>query len=295
MSKPAKHLSAAAQIDLSLSNEERIAAIYRAKWVPHPRAKHALNRLNFLYQYPKCARMQCLLIYGDSGIGKTMVLEKFARQHESTFDSSQGLADIPIVTFQMPAAPDEKRFYAQMLAAVGGPALPDERLHRLEGRALALYRRISPKVIIIDEVHHLLCGTAREQRRSLNLLKFIANELRVSIVAVGTRDALLAVQTDQQIASRFEPCEIPRWSATDEFRGFLAAFMKGIPLFEPSDITNRDCVNLLLSRSDGITGRVTLILCRAAEIAVRSSAEVVTVDTLERASRDLDLAPLRVA
>jgi Cdc6-like AAA superfamily ATPase len=295
MAKQHLHLSATARKQLELGNEDRITAIYQAKWVPHPRAKRALDRLNFLYRYPKCARMQCLLIYGESGIGKTMVLEKFMREHSSAFDSDAGMARIPVVYVQMPPAPDEKRFYSQMMAAVGGPSAPDERLHRLEGRTLRLYKQIAPRVIVIDEVHHLLSGTGREQRRSLNLLKFIANELRICIVTVGTSDALLAMQTDQQVASRFEPCEIPRWGATNEFRSFLSTYAKGLPLHEPSEITDRESVNILLSRTDGITGRITLVLARAAEMAITRGAESISAEWIEKASRDLDLAPLRVA
>ena len=100
----------------------------------------------------------------------------------------------------------------------------------LEERALRLLRRLEPKVIRVDEVHHLLSGSAREQRRSLNLLKFIANELHVCMVAIGTADARIAIQTDLQVASRFEPCHLPRWSSTEESRGFLAGFLKGLPL-----------------------------------------------------------------
>ena len=137
-----------------------------------------LDRLNFLVGYPKCARMQCLLLYGDSGMGKTMVVDKFLREHPTTFDPASGVARIPVVSIQMPPAPDEKRLYTQLMSAIGAPSLTNERLHVLEERALRLLRRLEPKVILIDEVHHLLSGSAREQRRSLNLLKFIANELR---------------------------------------------------------------------------------------------------------------------
>ncbi len=49
---------------------------------------------------------------------------------------------------------------------------------------------------IIDEVHHLLAGSHRDQRRALNLLKFLTNELKIVIVAVGTSDAFHALQTD---------------------------------------------------------------------------------------------------
>jgi len=87
--------------------------------------------------------MQCLLIYGDSGIGKTMILEKFLREHPSTFDQNDGIARIPIVSAQMPPVPDEKRFYAQLLASVGAPMGPDDRLHRIEDHTIRLFRRLA--------------------------------------------------------------------------------------------------------------------------------------------------------
>ena len=55
--------------------------------------------------------------------------------------------------------------------------------------------RMAPRMLIVDEVHHLLVGSHREQRASLNLLKYLANELKMSIVAVGTSDAPVAFQT----------------------------------------------------------------------------------------------------
>ena len=85
------HLTHAARDQLALSDADRIGAIYGARFVPHPHAKRVLERLNFLATYPKCARMQCLLLYGDSGMGKTMLVEKFLRDHPSTFDAGSGV------------------------------------------------------------------------------------------------------------------------------------------------------------------------------------------------------------
>lgn len=59
----------------------------------------------------------------------------------------------------------------------------------LERTALRFLKVIKPRLLAIDEVHNLLSGTARQQRRSLNLLKFLANELRLPIVGLGTEDA----------------------------------------------------------------------------------------------------------
>nr|WP_251031692.1 TniB family NTP-binding protein [Paraburkholderia strydomiana] len=61
-----------------------------------------------------------------------------------------------------------------------------------------------------DLLHDLLAGTYREQRASLNLVKFLANDVQISMVLVGPRDAVLALQTDSQMVSRYRPFEIPR-------------------------------------------------------------------------------------
>ncbi len=37
-----------------------------------------------------------------------------------------------------------------------------------------ILKRISPQMLIVDEVLNLLAGSAREQRGSLNLLKYLA-------------------------------------------------------------------------------------------------------------------------
>jgi hypothetical protein len=48
-----------------------------------------------------------------------------------------------------------------------------------------------------------LAGTFREQRIVLNAIRFLANDLRIPLVCVGTHEAKQALMTDQQLADRF--------------------------------------------------------------------------------------------
>jgi hypothetical protein len=52
------------------------------------------------------------------------------------------------------------------------------------------------QVLIIEEVQQMLAGSAREQRLSFNLIKSITNDLRISVVAVGTGEARHAIEAD---------------------------------------------------------------------------------------------------
>lgn len=139
---------------------------------------------------------------------------------------------------------------------------------------------MGPRVLIIDEVHNLLAGTEREQRRALNVLKNLANKLQAVIILVGTRDALQAIQTDTQVVRRFDPMELPRWDESEGFRAFVASLVKVLPLRRPSTLTDRVSIELLLRASDGITGHVCAIIGQAAELAVMNSSESIDLALL---------------
>jgi hypothetical protein len=42
-------------------------------------------------------------------------------------------------------------------------------------------------MLVIDEIHSILAGTFREQRIVLNAIRFLANDLRIPLVCVGTQ------------------------------------------------------------------------------------------------------------
>src|SRR6218665_2118670 len=132
-------------------------------------------------------------------------------------------------------------------------------------------------MLIVDEVHHLLAGTYREQRASLNLLKFLANDLKLSIVAVGTADAPLALASDAQMTSRFTPFELPRWRVSDDLRRLLGAFESALPLRKPSDLMARSIVQFILSASAGVTGEIARLLTEAATSSIVDGGAHITL------------------
>lgn len=144
---------------------------------------------------------------------------------------------------------------------------------------------MKPRLLVVDEVHHLLAGNYREQRAALNLLKYLANDQKMSVVLVGTADAVVALQTDAQMSSRFTPMELPRWGESEEFRRFLHAFEKLLPLKRPSSLAQRDMVQLVLAATGGLTGAVAHMLTRAAEFAIRDRSERIGLAHLEKAAQ----------
>lgn len=277
------HLAASVRAQAEMDNDTRIQLLQRDRWIDYPRANQALAQLDRLLTTPQRERMPCMVLYGDSNIGKTQVVAKFRRNHPATFDDLTGVEHQPVVAMQMPATPDQHRFYTALLFELGAPHSATASLSVLERLARELLRRIAPRMLVVDEVHHLLAGSYREQRAALNLLKFLANDLKISIVLVGTDDAMLATGTDAQTRSRFTPFEIPRWKESDEFRRLLSAFEKVLPLRRASNLAGRSIVKLILAGSDGLTGAVSNILNRAAEMSIRDGSECISLEHLEHA------------
>lgn len=270
------HLSSEARLLSLEASEARIRFIQEARWISHARAQRVLEELEWRLAHPVCSRMPCLLVYGDSGIGKTMVIEKFTRQNAARiYDAHNGVQKRAILTVQMPPSPDERRFYAKILESLHAPFSPSARLVALETIALRLLRKIELKMLVIDEVHQMLAGTYREQRRALNLLKSLTNELLIPVVAVGTEDALHALQTDPHA----------RWTESEAFRNFLVAFGKLLPLRKASPFGDRDMIRLVLARSDGITARVTRLITRAAAESILDGTECIDVARVDSISK----------
>ncbi len=278
-----QHLSAEARAIAELDDDRRLAHLAEDHWIDYPRAREALQVLERLLRCPERTRMPGLLLHGESNIGKSMIIEKFLRAHPAReFNAESGLLQVDVLAVEMPPAPQERRLYGQLLMALNAPYRPGDRLAAVEHTALTLLRKVAPRMIVVDEVHNLLAGTVHEQRASLNLLKFLSNQLRCAIVVLGTRDALAAMQTDPQIASRFPGLELVRWQENEDFRGFLAGFEKQLPLKQASRISgSRAMVSAIMSATGGLTGQISGLLSRAAEAAIRSKRECITPEILQ--------------
>lgn len=101
----------------------------------------------------------------------------------------------------------------------------------LEQVALRLMRAVDVQVLVLDEVHNILAGKFREQRSVLNTLRYLSNELKISLVCFGVNEAREAISGDVQLARRFEEFPLPRWSAEEGFEQLVLAIIRNLPPF----------------------------------------------------------------
>lgn len=275
------HLHPSAHPIARLSVDERVQQIRADRWIGYPKAVEAVARLETLVAWPKKQRMPNLLLVGPTNNGKSMIIERFCRNHQPITKPDR--EHIPVVSVQMPSEPSPLRFYTAILAALGAPMRPRPRVIELEQLALSLLRAVDARMLIIDELHNVLAGRSDVRREFLNLLRFLGNELRIPLVGVGTREAYLAVRSDDQLENRFEPFVLPPWEVNDATRSLLASFAAAFPLHQPSVIDTDDMARYLLARSEGTIGELARLLTAAAVAAVESGIEALDHRTLTMA------------
>ena len=272
------HLAAECREEARWGTSERIRAILTECWINYPRAAFALPRLEHLLHHPPRDRMPCLLLFGATGRGKTKILKKFTRDHPALRNSKTGIHGVPIVVMQMPPEPDQKAFYLQLLHALNAPTRYSHTVYQLRQIVSDLLAFTPTRMILIDEVHTLLASSYRQQRILLNTWRFLANELRLSLVCAGTADAKRALLTDQQLADRFEAIELPPWRNDNDFQRLLASFQALLPLRKRSDLSVIEIRQEILRRTEGITVRMVRLLEPLAIHSIHSGVEAITLE-----------------
>lgn len=276
------HLNELVVEQLALSQEERIEKIRSDRWIGYPKAKSILTKLDDLLSYPRTERMPNMLIVGDTNNGKTMLTKRFLKQHPA-IDNPDGDGIIaPVLLVQAPPVPDEGRFYNAILEMLFAPYRPSERVDKKQFQVIKLLRYIGTKILVIDEIHHILAGNLNRQRAFLNVLKYLGNELQISIVGVGTKDAFRALQSEPQLANRFEPALLPRWEFNQDFLRLLVSFERMLPLVSPSNLHAKTLAMQLFSMSEGYIGELSRLLNDAAVYAVKNKIESITPDVLSK-------------
>jgi len=272
------HLSEAVRRIARLPAAERLRYVRADRWIGYTRATQAVTRLEDLLAWPAKQRMPNLLLIGPTNNGKSMIVEKFRRSHPVV--SHPDREEFPVLAVQMPSDPKVSRFYLALLSTLGAPPPARPNLGLLEQLALRLLRETSVRMLVIDELHNVLAGRGDVRREFLNLLRFLGNELKIPLIGVGTREAYLAIRSDDQLENRFEPFVLPRWRPDAEACSLLASFASALPLRRPSPIATIEMAEYLLTRSEGTIGELTALLTETAVAAIESGLEAIDQRTL---------------
>ncbi|WP_223669839.1 TniB family NTP-binding protein [Kangiella shandongensis] len=267
-----------------LGAEERIHHIQSGRWIGYERAKNLIAYFNELLNHPKVSRMPNALLVGDTNNGKTMVLDTFVKQHPAREGDDGESVYAPVLAIEAPAKPDVDEFYCSILEKVFAPYKPNDRVSKKKFQVYGLLEELKVRVLVIDEIHNVVAGSEKNKKQFLNVIKGLGNHLKIPIIAAGTAEAFNAIQSDDQLANRFNPCLLPKWKLDKDYLRLLASFEATLPLRKASKLATKQMATKILSLSEGSIGEISTVLTRAAIDSIQSEEEHITLESLNRIS-----------
>lgn len=281
------HLRGAAKDVVLLTPEDRIDFILEDRWIGYSAAKNTLREFDDLIDHPRNLRMPCRALVGDPDNGKTMLLRRCIKLHPRR-ERDDEESHVAVLVFETPPAPDERRLYSRILSALCVAHREDAPPEKLLAKVLERFAELGIRLLLADEFHNMLNGSASGQRQFLASLKSLINTLRVPFVAAGTTDILRALATDSQFFTRFEKMSLPRWGANDETRSLLTSFEVTLPLAKPSGLGNsKELLDPIVRGGKGTIGGITKVVKGSAIRAIRSGQEMITKTIVDKTVEEI--------
>ncbi|MBI5922997.1 MAG: TniB family NTP-binding protein [Betaproteobacteria bacterium] len=279
------HLSSVAASMADRDDEDRISYIRRDRFLAHTRAEEVLNELEMLYRMEDAVRPQGRLIVGRPLMGKSTIIDAFLRNHRASDNPDGNAAVVPVVMVQYPETASEG-VYPVILSKLNARMPVNAKPQALREATVKLLRAVGMKILLIDELHNVMEGSANAQRKGLNSIKFLMNELRRPVVAAGTLEVFNAIQTDPQISSRLRRLPLERFKDDAQFQELLILFEMALPLRMASGLDDPVLSSFIFERTMGIVGHVADLLNSAAIQAINYGVEKITEEVIRNAGWD---------
>lgn len=269
---------------LELSNEERIYFLREEKWINYPLASDILSKMDTFLKYPRKSRMPNMLLVGETNNGKTSIINRFLkinppiRNHDNIETTK-----IPVTAIQAPLNANLSDFYSSILKRFAVPYRNTDKTAKKQQQIEHYFGLCGLKILIIDEIHNILGAPIAKQTMFMNALKTMSNDLKISIILVGIKDALHATNTNSQISNRFKPEFLTKWQLDRNYLSLLASIEMTLPLKKPSNIAqNKEIAHKILDLSEGYIGEILDLLILASEYVINNKIEKITIESIKK-------------
>ncbi len=258
-----EHLTRSAAEIARKSDAERLAWLQDQHWVPYTRAIECEKRLTAVLEQPRRKRMRNMLIVGPTNNGKSTIIERFCRRYPRTASPDGGHQIIPILPVDVPDGPFVRSLLAAILRELDLDGFASRTSTVMLTIVLQALKQAGTRMLVLDDIQNILDGRKDQTKQLLNLMRYLNNVLMISIVAVGTKDALKVMQRDSQTANRFRPFFLPRWGHDEDEEDdcrLLDSFDSVLPFPEPSNLSEPAKKKRILKLSDGLIGEIWTVL-----------------------------------
>ena len=268
---------------------ERMTRRLRKVFIHIPHVERLMARMERLYAH-RCTteEPEHLMIVGESGVGKTRVLQEYCR-HKLSVDHPE-FREIPVLYVPVMPSCTIKKLATEVLKALGSPFWNRGNEQDRTDQVLKLLPVCRVRLIILDEVNHLLDrGRHNTHYAVADSIKQFGDKTGVSLVLAGTPVVEDMPFTNEQLRGRFgevfrlAPLTLATDTDIEIFVSVLGSFASLLSGLDSVDITSKPLVRSMAFASAGRLRALRRLLVRAVELAGEQSPPALTLQTLERA------------
>ena len=253
--------------------------------VLYPRMKNILARIEECRELSRSAREpECLLILGQSGVGKTTIKGHYLSEHPRE-ERAEGTV-IPVLAATIPVPANMKTMATALLSSIGDPLALRGTLDQKTHRLYKLIRECRVEMIILDEFQHFIDRDNERVLRSVSdWLKNLISETKVPVVLTGLPSSRRVLEANDQLRRRFScQCNLGQlaysFGRVSELNMFLRSLEQSLPL-EPCGLDSIEMATRMACATRGNIAKIMKIVRGAAYLAVRAEAASIDLKMLE--------------
>lgn len=190
-----------------------------------------------LTESPYLREPLCMLITGESGVGKSTLIDTFRDLHPSR-ETDEG-TEIPVLIASMQVPATIGALYSGLLDAMKVPFSDRGTIEFKRRRLGELLKRCRTQLVILDEYQHLVeRGTRQRIEVVADATKGLINQTAIPFILTGMPAARAVLEHSPQLAGRF-PLRTGlsnfNWlERPAEFERLLTCFEQALPFEKPS-------------------------------------------------------------
>lgn len=262
-------------------------------YIYSPQHIRVLERIKQCVEHSKiAAEPHCLLIVGESGTGKSTLIERFSRNYSRT--TVEGRTQVPVLATRIPSKPTVKGFVTHLLHALGDPCYKNGTEVEQTIRFRDLFEECAVELMILDEFQAFIEKDSDKVLYAVSQwLKINIDETKKPVVLCGTPECTDVLRANRELRRRFSARETLAplaWGGSDkgdDFCTFLKLLEDALPLKEASNLTDADTAfRCYRASEDGIIGYLMKIIRAATVLALDGKRERITIEDLARAYDD---------
>ena len=256
-------------------------------WIDFEEARNAVETIVDVAHDDPEERPTCIVLVGQSGMGKTSILREAQRRLTQDFPEPVDWGDAryqPVLRTIIPSSPTSLKINLALLWKQGWP-IKTTTHKTADLKVVDLLAEQGTRLVAVDNVHVILTANGVARRDTLDAFRFLMSEGNVPLVVAGLDVAEDIFSDDVELAFRSIILRMPLWEPGEPSQRLIRALARGMGLIEPERLVEPEYAQQIWAASNGVTGNFKRILHWSAKVARRHDRLVIVHDDIAQALR----------